>query len=454
LASFFFKRGGGDLARSRMVISTVVYQLAIRSRRFGSFVCDALREHPGLGDSASLSQQYDKLLLRPLQRARQSVTYSPSFVVVLDALDECDDLDEIRQLLRLLGDTRSMVGIGLRLLVTSRPETLIRLGFHNMKHIAYHELALHDVPRVIVDQDIQRFVTHELFQIKAERFLPNSWPGEDKIRIITTRADGLFIYAATVCRYVNGPRQVSASVRLEQVCQGSATKHKSTDVLDEMYLMVLDSSMKDDFSADEAQEVTLRLRQVVGSVVLLFDNLSAEELGRLLFPTVPTGGIIVQEALESLHAVLDVPEDSSKSIQMLHLSFRDFLVDSARCPDVRFQINEQRVHHDLLGRCLDLMQQSLVRNICQLPGPGNFVDEVPEAALRQYLPFRLTYACRHWVSHAERGRVDLSDNGQVHTFLRQYLLNWLEAMALISRMQEATTVMIRLESLIEVNTII
>jgi len=112
------------------------------------------------------------------------------------------------------------------------------------------------------------------------------------------------------------------------------------------------------------------------------------------------------------------------------------------------------VHHDLLDRCLDLMQQSLVRNICQLPGPGIFVDEVPEAALRQYLPFGLTYACRHWVSHAERGRVDLSDNSRVHTFLRQYLLNWLEAMTLISRMQEATTVMIRLESLIEVNTII
>ena len=51
--------------------------------------------------------------------------------------------------------------------------------------------------------------------------------------------------------------------------------------------------MKDDFSADEAQEVTLRLRQVVGSVVLLFDNLSAEELGRLLFHTVPTSGIIL-----------------------------------------------------------------------------------------------------------------------------------------------------------------
>jgi len=35
LASFFFKRGGGDLARSRKVISTIAFQLGIRSRLLG-----------------------------------------------------------------------------------------------------------------------------------------------------------------------------------------------------------------------------------------------------------------------------------------------------------------------------------------------------------------------------------------------------------------------------------
>jgi hypothetical protein len=105
LSSFFFKPSGGDLAYSRKLISTIVFQLAVRSRLFGSFVCDALREYPHLGDSASLSQQYDKLLLRPLQPVRQSGTQIPSFVVVLDALDECDDFDDVRLLLRLLGGT-------------------------------------------------------------------------------------------------------------------------------------------------------------------------------------------------------------------------------------------------------------------------------------------------------------------------------------------------------------
>jgi Heterokaryon incompatibility protein (HET) len=453
LASFFFKRGGGDLSRSRRMLSTIIYQLAIRSSLFGGFVCDALREYPSLGDFASLSQQYDKLLHRPLQRARQCAPHSPSFVVVLDALDECDDFNDVRLLLHLLGDTQSMVGLGLRVLVTSRPEIPIRLGFHKMKHIAYYELALHDVPRAIVDQDIRRFVAHELAQIKTDRNLPDFWPKDDKIDTITTHADGLFIYAATVCLYINGPWQVSPADRLEQVCQTRVIRQKATNALDEMYAIILANSTKGDFSAEEEVQFTIRLRQVVGSVVLLFDNLSAEELARLLFPTALSGGDAVQSTLNSLHAVLDVPEDLSKPIQILHLSFRDFLVDSARCPDIRFQINQQQVHCDLFNCCLDLMKRSLKKNICLLSGQGVFVNEVSEVALSQHLPPGLRYACRHWTSHAEQGQVYLSNNGPVHKFLQQCCPYWLEVMCLIGKLSEATTMVIQMKSLIDVSLI-
>lgn len=453
LASFFFKRGGGDLARSRKVVSTIAFQLAIRSRPLGRFICEALLKDPLLGKSASLSQQYEKLLLRPLQKVQEGATDLPSFIVVLDALDECDDPDDVRLLLRLLSDTKSMVGLGLRVLITSRPDVPICRGFDNMSHIAYHQLALHDVPRANVDQDIKKFVIHKLAQIQAERKMPEFWPGDDKIRTITTRADGLFIYAATVCLYINGPEQVSPSERLEQVCQGSRLKHQSTEALDEMYLIVLDSSMKGDFSADEARKATMLLRKVMGSMVLLLDSLSTQELARLLFPTMATGAGIVQQTLGSLHSVLDVPEDSTKPIQMLHLSFRDFLVDSSRCPDVRFHISQQQVHFDLSNHCLYLMEQSLVQNVCQLSGPGMLVAEVSEAALSQYLPFGLRYACRHWIDHTEHGRVSLSDDGPVHKFLRRHCTHWLEVISLISKIPEAIAMMIKLESLIEVSTI-
>jgi hypothetical protein len=60
--------------------------------------------------------------------------------------------------------------------------------------------------------------------------------------------------------------------------------------------------------------VTLRLRQVVGSVILLLENLSAKELTRLLFPSVLAGRVLVQDTLDSLHAIFNVPENLSKPI--------------------------------------------------------------------------------------------------------------------------------------------
>jgi len=133
------------------VVSTIAFQLANRSRLLRSFIRDALQEDPNLGDSASLSQQHQKLLLRPLRRVRQSVINAPSFIVMLDALDEFNNVNDVRLLLLLLGNTQRMAGLGFRVLVTSRPEVPIRLGFHDMSHIAYRELDLHDVNRAIVD---------------------------------------------------------------------------------------------------------------------------------------------------------------------------------------------------------------------------------------------------------------------------------------------------------------
>jgi hypothetical protein len=199
--------------------------------------------------------------------------------------------------------------------------------------------------------------------------------------------------------------------------------------------------------------VTLRLRQVVGSVILLLENLSAKELARLLFPSVLAGGVLVQDALDSLHAIFDVPENLSKPIQMLHLSVRDFLVDNTRCPDVRFHIDPQQMHLDLLSNCLDLMRGSLQQNICRLSGHGCLIDEVSEATLSHYLPPGLRYACRHWITHAQYGQSSLSDNGPVHKFLLQCCPYWLEVMGLISKIPEATSMMIQLERLIEVSTI-
>lgn len=452
MASFFFKRGGGDLARSRKVITTVAFQLAQQSPLLRDFICDALQGNADLGSSASLSRQYDKLLLGPLLRLQTSTTSTETFIIVLDALDECDDFDDVRLILRLFGNSAQVGLSSLRFFITSRPESPVRLGFQDVNHVTYYELALHNLPRDAVNRDIKVFITYELARIKADRRLLEGWPGAVNIDTITAHADGLFIYAATVCRYINGPRLVNPAVRLEQVCRGIKLKHQSTAALDEMYLMILRSWMNDDLTTEEEQEVNTRLRHVVGSLVLLLDNLSTPELQRLLFPLALADGEIVQETLDSLHAVFEVPSDSERPIQMQHLSFRDFLTDHTRCTDSRFYIDPCAGHHSLFLHCRDLLAKSLKPNICQLASPGTLISDVSTVVLRRYIPPALVYACRYWIDHVELGEVSLRDDGVVNQFLEQYCPLWLEVMCLLSRLPEAIGTMRRLESIVSVSS--
>jgi hypothetical protein len=64
-------------------------------------------------------------------------------------------------------------------------------------------------------------------------------------------------------------------------------------------------------------------QQVVGSIVILASPLSATSLDRLL--GVPEG--TVDSRTDLLHLVLSIPSRFDDPIQLLHLSFRDFLVD-------------------------------------------------------------------------------------------------------------------------------
>jgi hypothetical protein len=53
----------------------------------------------------------------------------PSYVLVVDALDECDGENNIKTILLLLAEAQSLKNVRLRVFITSRLETPIRSGF-------------------------------------------------------------------------------------------------------------------------------------------------------------------------------------------------------------------------------------------------------------------------------------------------------------------------------------
>src|SRR5204862_382236 len=135
-------------------------------------------------------------LKSPLTKWTATLSQSP-LIIVIDALDECDGDNDVQGILRLLTEEAKMVDAAkLRIFITSRPETSIRLGFRNMPGILHHDLALHKLSRKVVDNDISIFFKHKLEEIRdASDNLPVDWPGKETIGILVAKAQGLFIYA-------------------------------------------------------------------------------------------------------------------------------------------------------------------------------------------------------------------------------------------------------------------
>jgi len=116
----------------------------------------------------------------------------------------------------------------------------------------------------------------------------------------------------------------------------------------------------------------------------MFNTMPARNLAQLL--QIPFK--VVSRTLDSLRSVLSVPENESHHVRLFHLSFRDFLQDSQRCRDSRFQIDEKGTHTSLFRNCMEHISQ-LHENICDLWGPGVLITEIPDDTIQKSIPLHV-----------------------------------------------------------------
>jgi len=458
-ASFFFSRGGGDVGSAGKFFTTVTRQLGDISPALRRHICVAITEQKEIA-SQTLRDQWNQLILRPLSKL-DTTSLQSSLIIIIDALDECEGDNDIRSLLQLLAEAKNLKSIPLRIFLTSRPETPIRLGFRTMPAILHHDLVLHDVPRIIVDSDISVFLRVKFREIGSDSgYLPD-WPGDKTIEYLVQKANGLFIYAATVCSFINTNDQWSPRHLLEVFLPPREGSNHSKNLprripstsptaeLDTIYTQILKHSIKGVREEKDKEQLSKDFKLVIGSIVVLSGPFSPAALGKLLE--------LDQEAIDlrlrHLRSVLNVPDDPNAPIRLLHPSFRDFLVNNQRCCDPYFWVDEKKAHAALADSCMRLMSRSrdgLRKDICGQRAPGTPICEVKEDQVDQFLPAELQYACRYWVQHTEKSETRLQDDGEVHVFLQKHLLHWLEALSLMRKTSEGILAISALEGLVTV----
>jgi hypothetical protein len=200
-ASFFFSRGGGDFAKADRFFTILAVQLAKVSPSFRRCICDAVAEYGDIGQQ-SLRDQWKQLIFRPFSMLEDGQVLSTPLILVIDALDECEREDDIRAILQFVVKAKDLDTIQLRVFIISRPEVPIRFGFRVLSEDVHQDFVLHNISPFVVEHDISIFIRDKLKKIKEKRILAPEWPGEQTIEILVQRAGSLFIYAATVCRFI------------------------------------------------------------------------------------------------------------------------------------------------------------------------------------------------------------------------------------------------------------
>lgn len=390
-ASFFFKRGEGGRGSLSRLFTTIASQLARRRPVIAPSIKRALDESQGIYDMGT-QLQFKRLIQDPLRSVSADPNLKRPIIIVLDALDECD-CDKAETLKSLIDLFTLNKSLGLRVFITSRPEWHIDCGFGSVED--RREIILHHVPENVVEHDMSVFFRHKLKGIRASHVssgLPTDWPGSSNTRSLIKMATPLFIFADLICRFLADPRYGVLDDKMQEILSHRAKSPQA--LLYSMYRTVLEKRIRDMSEAD-AEAALGRFRHVVGSILVLASPLSRDTLSQML----STSHDAMDNQLCTLHSVLNVPQSHTAPVNILHISFRDFLL--APKPDNQFRIDEKVAHATMATNCLRIMRDFLKTDICGLRRRGLGAAPPRRHEVDQAIPAAVQYACLHWAFHVQ-----------------------------------------------------
>ncbi|CCO28508.1 Vegetative incompatibility protein HET-E-1 [Rhizoctonia solani AG-1 IB] len=407
-ACFFFSRSSPDCRDVNRVVPTIAYQLARFSNPYQNELCKVLSDNPDVARSG-VPVQFEQLISGPLSKVKAAIP--TDVIVVIDALDECSDARGTQFMLELI--FRHAKSLPVKFFVTSRPEPWITSKVFGSEDMYRFVLHLHNVETSLVKEDIRRYLEVELGPIDVKT---------EEIDHLTAQAGCLFIFAATVVRYIepsdpaaDHKRRLVAMLGAQVVVEG-----KAYEQLDEIYSAILSQAL---LNVKGNEGDTRRL--VLEAVVMAKEPMAVSTLAEL------TGleDEDVQRALLPLRSVLQVTIDA-KIVSTLHASFPDFMLSPERSR--QFYCNAPKQNACMATRCFAIMKNSLKFNICGLETSARFDKDVPdlEARVKAAISPGLFYACLYWGSHVHGSESSMTIADMLSDFLHHRLLFWMEVLNL------------------------
>ncbi|CAE6431568.1 unnamed protein product [Rhizoctonia solani] len=425
-ASFFVSRASSQCQDVSRILPTIAYQLACVSYPYRSALCRILNEELNLGQR-KLSVQFQHLIESPLREVEKDIPQG--LVVVIDALDESSNPRTIEIVVETL--LRHASDLPVRFFLTSRPEPSIMGTALSNDSRSRSVLHLHNVEEQLVKADVKTYLTVSLARLQ---------PTVEQIELLAEQAGVLFIYAATVVRYIlSTGLGVNSTTRLKAILAPSTARASKKDrAIDQLYKVILEGVLED--QEREEHEVMV-IKQVLWTVVCAREPVTKETLAMLAQVDYDQ----VTEALRPLQSVIHVSEGSD-IVSTLHASFPEFVLNPSRSGPL--SCNRHANHQYLVTRCFSIMDDQLRFNICGLKSSYEFDRDVPniESRVKEAISSGLFYACRFWAEHLTQATTCDAHFENLNIFLNFQLLFWMEVLNLKGWMQNGQNVLIEAKS--------
>ena len=396
-----------------------------------------IQSDPGIAYE-SLYDQMEKLIVQPLKESNIST------VIVIDALDECEDEEPASAILSVLGRMASKIP-KVKFFLTGRPETRISKSFRLPLLAEITDIfILHEVKADQVNSDIRLFFKTSFLELASHWHGLDSWPTEEQLDHLCGRTAGLFVYAAATVKFISDNKR-NPRERLNLILQSQKIGVREGKTLDSLYTSILQEAFGND------QEDDYKTRSVLGAVILAIDPISPSTIASLL-------GFDVDDVfplLSAVNSLLILQEDINHPVQPFHKSFPDFITNPTWCTDPRFHISPPSHHLELLVGCLNLMNHALGKNMCQLPDAvaNSDVSDLKER-VKRYIDPALQYACVSWHTHLIAVDMTLAHAPTItlalHQLLEAKFLFWLEVLSVLSAVKNAVDALQTTVDLLEV----
>ncbi|KAH8798572.1 hypothetical protein DL96DRAFT_1781438 [Flagelloscypha sp. PMI_526] len=407
LASSYFCSIQLDSKDSKRIVPTIASHLATRFPVFAKHLSSQLRSDPKCACSR-ISDQFQDLLCTPWSLFSEEAAHRQSCVVVIDALDECDNGEEVLALILDAIDHNQLQGI--KFIATSRP--VIRLVDRALELRRGPQVALHEVEKEEVSGDIGLFLEEELHG-RVE-------PAD--IRELTSRADGLFIFASTLVKHlVPTSDYVMTSDIQERLRQILTPRHQGEEVgLNTLYDHILHDALSlKVFGSGGLNRRLFILQTIVCMEEATTPRVISDFLG---YDVQDVVGIV-----NGLHSVL-FTRGPGEPIYVIHASFRDFVVSQAQGS---FRCDPSSIRSHLAHSCLSWMQKNLKFNVCNID--SSFTANDHHSVSLGSIGESLTYVSRHWWAHVRRctEAVQKRMRPLISQMMEKKGLFWIEVMTLL-----------------------